>query len=146
MYYWELKWGKYPEPIRSVLIPPDKVEVIKRRWGNGDLINLSTSSIPANQIKSFEMTDKPYTEQRLIDAVAQAFKEPVLSGEAIGSRWVKLNVTQDKWSRFYSVTPGYKNLGEFNGLTVVAFKKAIHDIDVQITPYCDDDEVKQLEK
>lgn len=142
-FYWELKYGDFKEP-RSVMIAPDTVAALQRRWDNGQNIHLKTGTVPANQIRSFEITDKPFGEQRLIESAAQAFKEPIFHGDAIEVKWVKQIVTRDKHARHYSQIPGYRYLGEDNGMAVIAFRKATHEIDPSVTPYCTEDEINTL--
>lgn len=160
-YYWELKYGTRDD-MRSALIAPDKVEVIAKRLGNGDPIYLSTAVIPANQVRSFEQTDKAYGQQKLLEDASQAFKEPIETdmGEqnflkadgttgtvhykGIKGRWVKMEVTQNKWEKFYSAIAGYKLLRIEGGIATVAFILAVHDINQQKTPYCTEQEIQQL--
>lgn len=144
-FYWKLEYGDYRDP-KSVMIPPGKVQVVQKRWDNGDPIHLNTGSIPANQIRSFEITNRPVTEQPLIEGAAQAFKEPILTKNGIACKWVKKDVTQDQWNRYFSSIPGYKRLFDDSTMVTVAFIKAIHDIDVNKTPYCTPEEVKYLTK
>src|ERR1035438_4291585 len=110
-YYWEL----LQFDGTRVMIPPSAVELVKRRWDSGQPIHMNTGSIPANQIKSFTQTNEPFGQAKLLEDVAQAFKEPMetLDG-SIESRWVKKNVTQAKWDKHYSHI-GYKRLGDSNG-------------------------------
>lgn len=142
-FYWQLTYGDYKD-LQSVKIPPASVETIKRRWSAGDVIHLSTGSIPANQVRSFEITDKQFNAVPLLEAASQAFNEPVVTDEGIGTRWVKKPVTQAKWDKYYSASPGYKYLDQMNNMVMVAFKVATHDVDVTKTPYCNESEVQQL--
>lgn len=146
-YYWELEQFDGT----TSRIPPDAVDVIKRRWQEGQPINLTGMSIPANQIKKFAITDQPFTDQLLLEDVAQAFGEPIIASvetpygymdEAIQCRWVKKSVTNDKWNRYYSDNPAYKFLEETGGMTVVAFIMPSHlkgSVD-----NCSPDEIKIL--
>lgn len=146
-FYWELV--QFDDTVS--LIPPDSVEVVKRRWADGQPIHLETMSIPANQIKKFTISEKPYSNQKLLEGVAQAFDEPILdkretawgyTDETIRCRWVKKTVTNDKWIRFYSNIPGYKFLREDMGMTVVGFKLPVHMRSA--VDNCSEDEVKIL--
>lgn len=146
-YYWELKYGSYKD-LKSVMIPPASVDQVKHRWDGGEPIHLTgRASIPANQIREFEITDKLFTTQPLLESVAQAFNEPIVNEDgSVAARWVKKTVTQDKWNRMLSNIPGYRALDGDNGMMTIAFKLAIHDIDPTKTPYCTEEEVRQLER
>lgn len=140
-FYWELILhdGTRHE------IPPDKVEVVKRRMNNREAINLSTAMIPFAQIQTFRLTDKPYSVQPLIDAVAQAFNDPQIADDgAIKAQWVKKKVTNDKWNRYYGANPAYRKLGDEAGMVVIAFRLPIHQIDITQVAYCDVEEVRRL--
>lgn len=127
------------------MIPPDKVQVVKKRWDNGDPIHLTTGSIPADRIKSFRISGTPFTATPLLEAAAQAFNEPILNEDgSIVCRWVKRNIPSDKWNRHFSSIPAYKRLGDSGGMVVMAYKLPIHEVDVHTTSYCTDDEVVRL--
>lgn len=139
-FYWEL----VQFDGTRIEVPPAAVEVIKRRWDAGQPIHTARQgSIPHNQIKHFRPTDKVFTAQPLLEAAAQAFNEPVVESEAIMCRWVKKRVTQQNWGRYYSHHP-YKKLGEEGGMVLVGFRLPIHQINAVNTPYCTDDEVREL--
>lgn len=138
-YYWEL----VQHDGTMLEIPPDKVDIIKRRMEQGQPINTTSMVIPVNQVKYFRRTSKPYNPQKLIEDVAQAFNEPVLSEDGtIQAKWVKKEVTQAEYLKYY--THGYRKLSEDGGMVTIAFRLAIHDIDVNKTPYLTDEEVKYL--
>lgn len=146
-YYWELRYGKFPEPVKSLMIPPASAENVKKRWDNGQPIHTSNGSVQASEIKSFEPTDKLFTTHPLLEEVARAFNEPMINEDGeVKSRWVKKNVTQDKWNRFFSVSPGYKLLGESFGMMTIAFRVPVHLIDVNKTTPCTLEEVNRLTK
>lgn len=147
-YYWEIT-----ERDGTVTkIPPDSVEVVQRRWGDGKPIHTRTRSIPANQITSFRITGQRYSDQPLIEAASQAFREPIYTKtvekgveyEAIQARWVKSVMPMERWQRYYSNIPSYHYLGEVNGMAEVAFVVATHSIDVNKTAYCTEDEITRL--
>jgi hypothetical protein len=140
-YYWELL--QFDGTVTQ--IPPNAVDTIKRRWDAGEPIHLSIGSIPANQIKAFRLTDKLYNSQPLIEEVAQAFKEPLLSEDgSIKARWVKKHVTNEKWNKHYSAIHSYRHLGAENGMTIIAFKVPTHLIDYSMVQDCDDNDIKRL--
>lgn len=141
-FYWEL----IQHDGTRIEFPPSAADVIKRRWDKGLPIHTKFSgSIPHNQIKAFRPTDKPYSTQPLLEEVAGVFHEPVVNPDgSIACRWVRKAVTQDKWNRHYSAVPGYKKLRDEQGMTLIAMFLPIHEINVNLTPYCTDDEVNQL--
>lgn len=142
-FYWELKYGSYDD-LKSVMIPPAAVEVVKRRWDAGQAIHLSSGSIPANQIRSFEVTAKLFNQMSLIEDVARAFNEPMFDENgAMLCKWVKVNVTRNKYDKGLYAN-GYKRLDENNGIITLAFRKPVHEINPVETPVCNEDEVRQL--
>lgn len=140
-YYWEL----VTKDDTVYQIPPAVVEVVQRRMGNKDPINLSTASIPFSEIKKFQQTDKPYGQQPLLEAAAQAFREPVYNPDgSMASRWVKKNVPNQQYTKHYSHIPAYRSLGIENGMVVVAFRLPIHEINMEKVQYCTDNELTSL--
>lgn len=140
-YYWEL----IQHDGTRIEIPPEAVATVKRRWDKGEPIHTSTGSIPANQIKKFQQTDKAFTTTPLLEAAAQAFGEPMFKEDgSVKARWVKKNVTQDRWNRHFAALPSYRQLGEFNGMVTIAFVLPIHQIDATSLSYCTDEEIRSL--
>lgn len=141
-HYWELTL----RDGTKVQIPPEGVEVVQRRWDQGRPISTRRQVIPPNQIVSFEQTSRVKTDVPLIEAAAQAFKEPMeeeVNGEiVIQARWVKKQVTQREWEKFYSAS-GYKRLPDEGGMVVVAFRLPTHQIDSKVS-YCSDSDIKVL--
>lgn len=161
-YYWQLKYGPRDE-LKTLYIPPDKVVDVQRKWDNSLPIHTSSGSIPPSQIKEFSPSEKPFGNQQLLEAGARAFHEPIyktlpekhrfqaqgkeaieFSYEVIEAKWVKQVTTNDKWGRYYSALPAYHMLEEANGMVVMAFKVATHDIDPTNTPECTEEEVRKL--
>jgi len=166
-YYWKLTYGPRDD-LRELMIPPEPkniqgktpIDVVKQRWDSGQPIHTSTGSIPANQIKSFEQTDRPYSDHELLEAGARAFNEAietdmggvttqsgvVVRYKGIAGKWVKQITTQNQWEKYYSKIESYHKLYDEGGMVTMAFKKAVHDIDVMLTPECTDKEVEMLTK
>lgn len=141
MNFW---WELVTRDDTRIEIPPSAVEVVKRRMSSGEPVHTRTMTIPVNQITKFQITDKPFSDQLLLDSAAQAFNDPVYNDEGdIMVKWVKKTVTQDRWNKFYSPSPGYKHLSDENGMIVTAFRLPIHLIDDKVS-YCDDNEVNKL--
>lgn len=138
-YMWEL----VQHDGTTLDIPPDLVEVVKRRMGNKEAINTKTMVIPFNQIKFFRQTSRPFSTQPLLEEVAQVFHEPLMGdNNSIQSRWVKKHVTHGEYAKKYSF--GYKRLEDEGGMIVVAFKLPTHLIDVSQTPYLTDEEMRKI--
>lgn len=148
-YYWELVYRdpKDFKQVRTVQIPPASVPSVRKHWDNGEPVHLNTGSIGANQIISFEKTNKPFGNQKLLDEVAQAFNEPQYNQDGtIIVRWVRKEVTQDQWNRHFSPIGAYKYLGEGSGMTTIAFRLPVHSIDTTKVQYCTEAEVTALER
>ena len=140
-FYWEIE--QYDGT--KVSIPPSAVATVKKRMDAKDPIHTSTGSIPANQIKTFRITERRYSNVPLLDSAAQAFNEPVYNESgAVMCRWVKKTVPQQMYQKHYSAIPAYRRLGEMNGMVVVAFRLAIQDINPNMLDYCSDSEIHQL--
>jgi len=139
-YYWEL----IQQDGTRIEIPPEHIEIVKRRWNNGEPIHMNMQSIPANQIKTLYRTDKPYTATPLLEAVAHAFNEPVITEAGdIQARWVKKTVPSRMHAKKYN-TPAYKVLEEGGGVVTVAYRVPVHLIDTNSMQYCEVDEINRL--
>lgn len=138
-YFWEIT--QFDGTVTQ--IPPNAVEVVKRRMANNEPINTTNMVIPANQIRSFRQTDKQYSTTPLLEAASQAFNEPMLSDGGVVVRWVKRCVTNDNYNKHYSKIPAYRRINELNGMTVVAFKLPVHLISSELA-YCTDEEINKL--
>ena len=140
-YYWELEQFDGTK----TQIPPHAVGTVKRRWDENQPIHLNIGSIPANQIKKFTPTDVVYSKQILLDDVSRIFNEPMINDDGhILCVWVKKNVTQAKYDKYYAPHIGYKRLGDFNGMVTVAFRLPIHAIDLNLVEFCDTEEIERL--
>lgn len=142
-YYWQIT----QHDGTTTDIPPDKVDVVKRRMIDGLPINLKTMTIPTNQIRSFRISERPFTSTVLLEESAGVFGEPLNNPDgSIVYRWVKKGVPQDKWNKYYSPNVAYKKLAEENSMVIVAFKLPVHTINQLMTPYCTDEEVNRINK
>lgn len=150
-YYWELilKDGDIIE------VSPPAVPVIQKRISNKDPVNLRTRVIPFSEIKEFRLTSKPFGQQPLLEAAAQAFNEPMYfemetpygyTEQVMEAKWVKKRVTQQEYTTYYGKSPGYQKVGDDNGLVWVGFRLPVHDIDVNRVDYCSPEEEKRLTK
>lgn len=137
-FYWEL----VQFDGTTLDVPPDLVDTVKKRMEQKLIINTTSMSIPSNQIKYFRKTSKPFHAQPVIEAVAQAFKEPLLNEDgSIQAKWVKKLITQREYAKLGS--QGYKRLPDEEGMVVVAFRQPIHQIDVEKTSEITEDEIRQ---
>lgn len=141
-YYWEL----IQFDGTRLEVPPDLVDTIKRRMASGEPINTKTMSIPANQIKTFRRSEKRFGGQKILESVAQAFKEPMINeDQSVSSKWVKKYVTNSKYDSYYSKQPSYRRLGSESEMTTIAFKLPVHLITEEVEE-CNNDEVLKLDR
>lgn len=143
----EWYWNLVLKDGTSIEIPPSFVPVVQKRMANKDAINLKTRSIPYSEIKGFEQSEKPFSQQPLLSEVAQAFNEPVVNPDgSIACQWVKKHVTQDRWNKYYSASGSYKKLGDEGGMVIMAWFQPIHSIDVNKMTICNETETQTLER
>lgn len=148
-YYWELVLRDGTQ----IEVPPTAVQVIQRRMGNKEAINLRTRSVPYSEIKDFRQTDKSYGAVPLIDEAARAFKEPIYTETeehgikyvGVKATWVKRRVTQERWQNYYSKQMNRK-LSEEGGMVLMAYVLPIHSIDLNEVQYCTPEEIAKLDR
>ena len=147
-FYWELTLMNKDK----ILIPPEHVATVRRKWQNGENIETTRQVIPAHQITNFEQTSQRRVAPNLLEEAAQAFKEPIIKrrkfkdgtiDEAVSARWVKKQVTNREWEKYYA-PHNYRRLNSAGGIVVVAFLCATHLIDPEKLQYCTADEVQKL--
>jgi hypothetical protein len=139
-YYWEL----VQRDGTTTEVPPDLVDVIKRRMANKEPINTKSAVIPFAQIEHFRKTSKPFNTQPLIEAAAQAFKEAIFNEDgSIQAQWVKKEVTQRDYDKKY--VHGYRVLDKANNMVVIAFRLPTHLIDNSVVSYLSDNEIEKLQ-
>lgn len=139
-FYWEIK----TYDGMSIEIPPESVDIVKNWLSKGSPIKTTRAIIPANQVKSFSQTDKPYRGRLITETVSQIFNTPEYD-EAGGilCRWVKKPVTKDKWDKYYSPI-GYKRIGEESGMTIIAFLLPVHLINPENVEYLTTEEIAKV--
>lgn len=149
-FYWELTLMSGDK----ILIPPEYVASVQRKLDAGEYITTSRQKFPAHQVTNFERTSKRKAGTNLLEQAAQAFSEPLTrtrhfkdgtSDEAVSVKWVKKQVTQREWEKYYS-PHGYKKINSAGGVVVVAFRCATHLVDTNNVQYCTTDEVERLTK
>jgi hypothetical protein len=147
-FYWELTLMNKDK----ILIPPEYVATVKRKWAAGEQITTSRQVVPAHQIVNFEQTSRRRAGANLIEQASQAFKEPIIrtrefsdgtTDEAVATKWVKKQITQREWEKYYA-PHNYKRIWGEAGIVVVAFRCPTHLIDVNKVQYCTADEVEKL--
>lgn len=139
-FYWEL----VQFDGTTLDVPPDLVAQVKSRMEQKLVINTSSMVIPANQVKYFRKTSKPFNPQPLLEDVSRAFKTPLLNEDgSIQYKWIKRLLTSREWAKLGS--PAYRRLPDENGMVVVAFKQPTHQIDLQKTIELTEDEISKLQ-
>lgn len=124
-FYWELTLFDGS----TIDIPPEAVPTVKAKWKNGEPIDTDVMMVPANQIKSFRQTSKPYGQQALSDGAARAFNTPVLSEDgSIVMQYVSKLVSPAEWNKLAGI-PAYANLGTENGLIKAGFWLPVNQVD-----------------
>lgn len=150
-YYWELSL----KDGTKIQIPPKYVQGIRTKLKNREPIDTTRRTILYAEVDSFEQTLKTELgEQKLLEEAAQAFGEPLIrdrefadgtKDEAVSVKWVKKQVTQRDWDKYYSKGPGYQKLSWDAGIIVVAFRMPTHQINDEVQ-VCSDEELTKLTK
>lgn len=107
-------------------IPPELVEVIKKRWDSGQPIHTrSRGSIPASSIYALRPTARLVSDPKLLEDAARAFREPIYTEDGVVAKWVKKDVTITMWEKHYSKL-GYRKLAEDAGIVTMAWRLPAH--------------------
>lgn len=150
-YYWQL----IERDGTTTDVPPKHAPTIQKRLADQQVINFSTRSIPHHQVTKFAQSDKIFTDQKLLAEAAQAFRSPIIVNRtfpdgttdvAVQCRWVKRNVTNERYDKYYSKQPGYHKLRDYNSMAVIAYVVPTHQVNTLETEYCTPDEIKGLTK
>lgn len=142
-FYWELvlKDG------RTIPVRPNLVQRVRQKWDNREVLHFRAESVRPEDIKDFRRTSRPYSDQQLLEAASQAFKQPIINDDgSIASRWVKKLVTPQEYRNQYAGLASYRKLPDQDGMVVVAFCQPTHLIGGQQLAYCTDEEVSMLTK
>ena len=143
MYWWELEL----KDGSVIPVKPDRVAWLRSKRTNKEIIQTKTRDVNPFDIVDFRMTSRPYQDNKLIAAAAQAFNEPVITDNgAIRSTWVKRQVTHREYTKHYSGISAYHRLYETDGLITVAFCLPWHAVDPAKVDYCTEDEIKTIAK
>lgn len=129
----------------NIYIPPQSIEIVKKRWDTNLPIHTSQGSVPPYEIKSFEPSDKPYSDIPLLEEASRAFNEPLYTKDgAIKGKWMKRDVPIQMYNKHYSKISGYHYLGAIGSMVTVAMKMPIHQISRDMQ-YCTTDEINILD-
>lgn len=144
-YYWHIEL--YSGEIIKVKPDPQKITAIQTLIAKQEgAITTPTRSIVIKAIKDFRLSDEPYTDQKLLEDVAQAFREPLYTEDAISSRWVKKSVPRRRWDTHYSKIPSYRLLEDNYGTVTIAFILPVHAINLSLVQYVNAAEEIRLEQ
>lgn len=141
-YYWrlELRDG------RIIDIPPRYVETVKRKMDSRQPIHTSDGSIPFAQVVSFNRSSKEFTDRTLMEGVAQAFNEPLVTDDnSVKAKWAKKRMTRSEYEKQAKGTT-YRRIGEEENFIIVAFVIPTHRFDKSYMMECTDDEIRLLER
>ena len=139
-YYWDLTL----QDGTVIPIPPVGVPVVNRKMVVREPIKTTTMTIPFSDIKSFRQSSKRFSNLPLLDQAAIAFGEPVFNEDgAVKVRWVKKQVTQMEYNKYYA-KGSYQKLGNEEGMVTVAFRLPLHKINLTKVQHCTNEEVKTL--
>lgn len=123
--YWHLElWDK---EIIKVKPDPSNIELIQSLLAKGEgMITTPTRSINVKDVKGFQVSDEVYTNQKMIEGVAQAFNEPIFTKNGIKSKWVKKTVPRRRWEAYYRHIPSYKFHAETDNSVTMIFRLPVH--------------------
>lgn len=147
-FYWEL----VQRDGTKLMIPPKFVKYVQDKMAAKEPIRTSTSIVPFSEIQAFRQSSKRERDERLIEDVAQAFGDPIITkrefpdgtaDEAVATKWVKKEVSQNEWERYYSGN-GYRKLDSEQGVVMVAFRVPTHLVDTSKVEYCTSEEIVNL--
>lgn len=141
--YWHIEL--YSGEIIKVKPDPAKIkyiqEMIAKQEGS---ITTPTRSIIIKDIRDFRVSDEHFTDQKLLEASAQAFRDPEYTDVGVKCRMVKKSVSKQKWENYYSRIPSYHLLGDSESFVMVAFTLPTYLIDHQRVQELTQDEERSL--
>lgn len=150
-YYWQLV-----ERDGTVThVPPQHVAAVQKRLDNEQVIHFSTHSVPHHQVVKFSVSERVFSDKKLLTEAAQAFRTPIIKETvmpdgrkevSIEARWVKRKVTQERYNKFYSKSPDFHKLGEYAGMVVIAYVVPTHQVNTEETDYLSTDEIRRVDK
>lgn len=132
LYYWILeKWDG-----EKVKVKPSSANEVQNIITSGTgFIRTATRTINVKDVKSFDQSDIPYSDQKLLESASRAFNSELyteIDGETfIQAKWVKKFVPNKQWENYYKKHPHYHFLEESDQGVMVAFIVPTHQIDHQ---------------
>lgn len=150
-YYWEIELYSG----ETIQVKPENAKAVQTKIASqSGAITTPTRSIIVKDIKDFRITDKIYTDKKLLEDANRAFKEPQYSiikengreYEAVKARWVKKSVPTRRWDTYFRLHAGYKKLSERDGYVTMAFVVPLHNIDYDEVQNLTPDEERQLSR
>ena len=115
-----------------IKIKPDNVANVQHKIDNKLDVKMMTRTVIYKNIKDFVESAETYTDHKLLEAEAfSAFGEPKITKDGIATRWVKKNVPRREWTKYYSVSPGYRMLEDNDNYITIAFLLPLHEIDTK---------------
>ena len=130
LHYWLIeKWDG-----EKIKIKPENAGHVQNTLASGTgFIRTKNRTINVKDVKSFDESEIPYSDQKLLEQAAQAFKKPItrtVDGEEfVLARWVKKIVPQKSWEKVYRTNPSYRLLEESDSGYTLAFVIPVHLID-----------------
>lgn len=140
LFYWLIeKWDK-----ETIKVKPENARLIQSLITKGEgFIRTTTRTINVKDVKSFDESDIPYSDQKLLESSSRAFNSELYSNvndeEMVQAKWVKKPVSHKKYESFYKYNSAYKHIDENDKNIIVAFLVPTHLINskrvTELTPY-----------
>ncbi len=128
-FYWVIEtWEGEKTKVR-----PDaqNIAMIQKKMNSGEgVIITPTQTISVKSIKSFSISDEPFTDQKLVEGAAVAFNEPQLTEDgSVLCAWVKKAIPKRRFESYHRYSPAYKVVEEGENFVIVGWRQPIHQID-----------------
>lgn len=142
-------WMLVTKSGQEIKIPPAAVEAVRKKIIAREAIATTSATIPFSEVKNFYKTAEKMVTIPLLEEAARAFREPLITTlddgtRAVKARWVKKQVTNDEWSRYYS-KGSYRRLDDGDsGLVWIAFTLPAHQVDGTKHSYLTKDEIRKI--
>lgn len=128
-HYWLLeRWDG-----ETIKVKPENAPQVQSLITKGEgFIRTKTRTINVKDIKSFDESDIPYSDQKLLEDASRAFNSVLISKidneELIQAKWVKKTIPNKRWEAYYVRQPSYKFLYENESGVTMAFVIPTHAI------------------
>lgn len=131
----------------QIKVKPENAPLVQKKIATGEgSINTPDRTIIIKNIKDFRETTERYTDQKLIEAGAQAFNEPVIENDSVMCRMVKKSVTRREYTKHYAHLSAYRKIGEQDNYIVIMWLQPIHLIDYELVEEITQDDERRLAK